>query len=98
HFERSSKKQSRKRPLPEEVAYAMVFRFANAGLPARHGLETRATVDSPARQLNVPPMQARVFVTGASGFVGSAVVDELLARRHPVHALVNRRPVRDEVH
>src|SRR4051794_21401258 len=42
-------------------------------------------------------MPVRVFVTGGSGFVGSALIDELLSRQHPVHALVNRRPVSDQV-
>jgi nucleoside-diphosphate-sugar epimerase len=32
----------------------------------------------------------RVFVTGGSGFVGTAVIEELVARNHSVNALVNR--------
>jgi NADH dehydrogenase len=35
----------------------------------------------------------RVFITGGSGFVGAAVIDELLARGHVVRALVNRREI-----
>ncbi len=36
-------------------------------------------------------MPGRVFVTGGSGFVGSAIVEELLSRNYAVNALVNRR-------
>jgi NADH dehydrogenase len=40
-------------------------------------------------------MPERVLVTGGSGFVGSAVIDELLARGHAVHALAHRQAVND---
>src|SRR5690349_23326374 len=40
----------------------------------------------------------RGFVTGGSGFVGSAVIDELVGRGYRVNALVNRRKLdRDDV-
>lgn len=38
-------------------------------------------------------MPGRVMVTGGGGFVGSAVIDELLSRDYGVNALVNRRPL-----
>jgi NADH dehydrogenase len=43
-------------------------------------------------------MSRKVFVTGGSGFVGSAVIDELLVRGYTVNALVNRHELkgRDE--
>jgi NADH dehydrogenase len=36
-------------------------------------------------------MDGRVFITGGSGFVGGAAIDELLARNYAVNALVNRK-------
>jgi NADH dehydrogenase len=38
-------------------------------------------------------MARTVLVTGGSGFVGSAVIDELLRRQFAVRALVRRRPI-----
>src|SRR5262249_36273847 len=38
-------------------------------------------------------MAARVFVTGGSGFVGAAVIEELIARGYSVSALSHRRAV-----
>ena len=34
-----------------------------------------------------------IFITGGSGFVGSAVVSELLARRYRVHALIRQQSI-----
>lgn len=42
-------------------------------------------------------MALRVLVSGSSGLIGSALVDELLARGHQVVRLVRRTPGRDEV-
>jgi NADH dehydrogenase len=41
-------------------------------------------------------MPGRVFVTGGSGFVGSAVIDELLSRNYTVNALSHRRSIKSE--
>lgn len=38
-------------------------------------------------------MDGPIFLTGGSGFVGSAIVRGLSARGCPVHALVNKRPL-----
>ena len=38
-------------------------------------------------------MPGKVFVTGGSGFVGQAVIEELLSRGYAVNALVNSRPI-----
>ncbi len=38
-------------------------------------------------------MPGKVFVTGGSGFVGSAVIDELLSRGYAINALTNSRPI-----
>jgi NADH dehydrogenase len=39
-------------------------------------------------------MHGKVFVTGGSGFVGTAVIDELLFRGYSVNALTNHRPIK----
>ena len=39
-------------------------------------------------------MPSRVMVTGASGFVGTAIVEELISRNYSVNALVNSRQLR----
>ncbi len=36
-------------------------------------------------------MPTRIFVTGAGGFVGSAICTELIARQHSVNALIHRQ-------
>src|SRR5436190_14547964 len=38
-------------------------------------------------------MPGRAMVTGGSGFVGTALLEELIRRNWGVHALVNRRPL-----
>ncbi len=38
-------------------------------------------------------MRTKIFLTGASGFVGQSVLDQLLAADYDVHALVNRKPL-----
>ncbi|HWB53276.1 MAG TPA: NAD-dependent epimerase/dehydratase family protein, partial [Tepidisphaeraceae bacterium] len=37
----------------------------------------------------------KIFITGSSGFVGRAVVDEAVAQGHDVVALVHQKPVPD---
>jgi len=39
-------------------------------------------------------MSQRVFVTGGTGFVGSAIIEELASRNHTVHALVRSGTLR----
>src|SRR4051812_20684011 len=46
----------------------------------------------PSTALCLPsPMPGTIFITGGSGFVGTAVVEELLSRGYSVHALVNQK-------
>src|SRR5271154_4231316 len=40
-------------------------------------------------------MPERVFVTGAGGFVGTAVIEELTSRKYLISALVNRRGLKE---
>jgi NADH dehydrogenase len=35
----------------------------------------------------------RVFVTGGGGFVGSALIEQLLSRGYSINALINRKPI-----
>ena len=42
---------------------------------------------------NSPKVSKSIFVTGGSGFVGSAIIDRLLADGYTIRALVNKRPI-----
>jgi NADH dehydrogenase len=42
-------------------------------------------------------MPGKIFITGGSGFVGLAVIAELLARNYSIHALTNHRPINPPV-
>ena len=67
------------------------------GLAAIGGVVRRAGADRLPR-LRQAAGRVRLLVTGASGFLGRAVCDELLERDHEVHALVRRRGLRTAGH